>query len=45
MIDTILTNTVLPAISRELLSRMADSNPLKSVDIGVKDAHFHYDFG
>jgi len=45
MIDAILTNTVLPQLSRELLSRMADGNPLKSVDIDAADDNFIYSYG
>jgi len=45
MIDAILTNTVLPQISRELLSRMAQGTPLKTVEIDVKDDDFSYTYG
>ena len=45
MIDAILTNTVLPTISRELLSRLSQGNPLKSVAIDAKDDDFSYSFG
>jgi len=45
MIDAILTNTVLPQISRELLSRMAEGTPIKSVDIDAVDDNFSYSFG
>ncbi len=44
MIDAILTNTVLPQISRELLSRMAQGTPLKTVDIDAKDDNFVYTY-
>ena len=44
MIDAILTNTVLPEISRELLSRMAQGTPLKSVEIDAKDDNFVYTY-
>jgi type VI secretion system protein VasG len=44
MIDAILTNTVLPTISRELLSRLSQGNPLKSVAIDAKDDDFSYTF-
>ena len=44
MIDAILTNTVLPQISRELLSRMAAGTPLKSVDIDAVDDNFSYSY-
>ena len=45
MIDAILTNTVLPQISRELLSRMAQETPLKAVEIDAKDDSFIYTYG
>jgi len=45
MIDAILTNTVLPQISRELLSRMAQGTPLKTVEIDAKDDNFVYTYG
>jgi len=44
MIDAILTNTVLPAISRELLSRMAQGSPLQAVEIDARDDNFVYNF-
>ena len=44
MIDAILTNTVLPQISRELLSRMAEGSPLKAIEIDAKDDNFVYNF-
>jgi type VI secretion system protein VasG len=44
MIDAILTNTVLPEISRELLSRMAQGSPLQAVEIDAKDDNFVYNF-
>ncbi len=45
MIDAILTNTVLPEVSRELLLRMADGKPLTAVEIDAKDDQFVYSFG
>jgi type VI secretion system protein VasG len=45
MIDAILTNTVLPRISRELLLRLSKGNPLQSVDIDAEDDDFSYSFG
>jgi type VI secretion system protein VasG len=44
MIDAILTNTVLPEISRALLMKMAADEPLKSVEIDAKDERFVYNF-
>ena len=45
MIDAILTNTVLPQISRELLIRMSEGTPLTAVEIDAKDDSFVYNFG
>jgi type VI secretion system protein VasG len=44
MIDAILTNTVLPRISRELLSRLSQGNALRSVALSAKDDDFNYAF-
>jgi type VI secretion system protein VasG len=44
MIDTILTNTVLPAVSREFLSRMMAGTPLDRVRLAVADGDFDYRF-
>jgi type VI secretion system protein VasG len=34
-VDNILTNTLLPDISRQLLSRMAERGKLESINVGV----------
>jgi len=44
MIDAILTNTVLPAISREFLTRTMAGIPLSSVRLGVANGEFDYRF-
>ena len=44
MIDAILTNTVLPQISREFLTRMSQSNATSAVSIGVREGDFEYRF-
>ncbi len=44
MIDAILTNTILPTLSREFLTRMMQGNPVQGVTIGVKDADFSYQY-
>ena len=44
MIDAILTNTVLPEISRELLTRTMDGRAVGRVAIDVGDAGFTYAF-
>jgi type VI secretion system protein VasG len=44
MIDAILTNTVLPQISQEILTRLMDGKTPAKVDIGVKDGEFTYAF-
>ena len=45
MIDAILTNTMLPAISREFLQRMMEGAPIERVRVGVAGGDFSYDFG
>ncbi|MEE9491877.1 MAG: type VI secretion system ATPase TssH [Gammaproteobacteria bacterium] len=44
MIDTILTNTVLPEISQELLTRMIEGITVKKVHIGVGEGEFEYGY-
>ncbi|HMF97687.1 MAG TPA: type VI secretion system ATPase TssH [Vicinamibacterales bacterium] len=44
MIDAILTNTVLPAISREFLTRTMEGLPLNGVRLAVADGDFAYKF-
>lgn len=44
MIDAILTNTVLPRISEEFLTRMMDSRPVERVQVKVADGDFAYAF-
>ena len=45
MIDAILTNTMLPDISREFLSRMIAGVPVTRVKVGTGEAGFLYAFG
>ncbi len=45
MIDAILTNGLLPDMSREFLTRMLEGKPLASVSISRRDNDLHYDFG
>lgn len=44
MIDAILTNTLLPAISTEILTRMLDGRELHKAKIGVEDEEFAFEF-
>ena len=44
MIDAILTNTMLPDISREFLTRMMEGRPIVRVRGGVGEGNFVYDF-
>ncbi|MBL8308572.1 MAG: type VI secretion system ATPase TssH [Rubrivivax sp.] len=44
MIDAILTNTMLPDISREFLTRMMEGQAIERVSVGVAGAGFSYDF-
>jgi type VI secretion system protein VasG len=45
MIDAILTNTLLPDVSREFLTRMLEGRPIERVKVGVRDGQFDYSFG
>ncbi|NOQ81391.1 MAG: type VI secretion system ATPase TssH [Methylophaga sp.] len=44
MIDAILTNTMLPAISTEFLTRMMEGKEIERVHISVADGEFVYGF-
>jgi type VI secretion system protein VasG len=44
MIDAILTNTMLPDISREFLTRMMEGTEIKGVTVSMNDGNFAYDF-
>jgi type VI secretion system protein VasG len=44
MIDAILTNTMLPDISREFLTRMMEGSAIERVQVGVTELGFSYDF-
>jgi len=44
MIDAILTNTVLPKISEEFLTRMMEGTPIERVHVKVEDGEFGYGF-
>ena len=44
MIDAILTNTMLPAVSREFLTRMIDGGEVARVSVGVEHGDFAYRF-
>jgi hypothetical protein len=44
IIDSILTNTVLPKVSIEYLSRAREGNELKAVRLGVAEDDFTYAF-
>ena len=44
MIDAILTNTMLPEISREFLTRTMQATPIVGVKVSVADGEFSYSF-
>jgi type VI secretion system protein VasG len=44
MIDTILTNTLLPDMSREFLTRMLEGKPMTGVTISERDNQLDYRF-
>jgi type VI secretion system protein VasG len=44
MVDAMITNTMLPVIGRELLTRLAEGKQVSKLQIGVKDGEFEYNF-
>jgi len=44
MVDALITNTMLPEIGRELLSRLAAGSAITRVHAGVKDGNFTFAF-
>ncbi len=44
MVDAILTQTLLPEISREFLHRLLDGAPPAGAHLGVQDSNFTYTF-
>ena len=44
MVDSIITQTLLPEISRALLERMIEGNPVKKIEVAAKDSQFDYTF-
>jgi len=45
MIDNIITNSVLPELSRLVLERMVSGEEISRVEIDVKDDNFEYALG
>lgn len=44
MIDNIITNSILPDLSRQVLARMVAGEAMQSVSIEMKDGAFDYEF-
>jgi len=44
MIDNIITNSILPDLSRQVLSRMVSGDPMTSVTIDLEDGAYIYTF-
>jgi type VI secretion system protein VasG len=44
MIDALLTNTLLPVMSREFLTRMLEARPMADVRVSCRDGDFAYRF-
>jgi type VI secretion system protein VasG len=44
MIDAILTNTILPRISEEYLTRMVEGRPVGAVTLRVQNGDFSFEF-
>jgi type VI secretion system protein VasG len=45
MIDNIITNSILPDLSRALLGQLTDGDPPQDVTIGIEDGALVYGFG
>jgi len=43
MIDSILTNTLLPEISNKFLTHMLEGSPISKVEVNAKDGEFTYE--
>ncbi|WP_281993373.1 type VI secretion system ATPase TssH [Sulfitobacter geojensis] len=44
MIDNIITNSILPDLSRQVLSRMVSGDAFETVEVSVADGVFRYNF-
>ena len=44
LVDALVTNTLLPEIGREFLTRMMEGKVLEKVHVSVKDGEFGFDF-
>jgi type VI secretion system protein VasG len=44
MVDAILTQTLLPELSRELLTRLMDGSTTEKVEVAVTDGTFRYSY-
>ena len=44
MVDAILTQTLLPEISRELLTRLMEGTPVQQIQVTIKNEDFAYDY-
>ncbi len=44
MIDAILTNTMLPRISQEILTRLMQGDPVRAVSVSAAGSDFSYAF-
>jgi type VI secretion system protein VasG len=45
MIDNIITNTLLPALSREFLTRSLRKEPIREAQVGIENGDFAYRWG
>ena len=44
LVDALITNTLLPEIGREFLTRMADGIPMEKITVSGKDGEFVFEF-
>ena len=42
MIDNIITNSMLPALSRSILNLQLEKKPLTEAKVTIEDGAFHY---
>jgi type VI secretion system protein VasG len=44
LVDALITNTLLPEIGREFLTRMMEGRPIDRVQVGAKGGEFTFEF-
>ena len=44
MVDNIITNSILPELSRQVLNKMVSGDEISAVEVTLKDGKFEYNF-